>query len=780
MDIGLVAPDGEDVHAGADVNVKTNIALPEAPEQDGRTGRAVVKNARLFHVIGETEVEELPVEVETENGAITALRFSTESFSGFALSYTVDFEYSINGQTYEFTLPGGGFIPLRQLAEALGVVSDDDPDALDRFVQDIQDAAFSDPSLVWIGKVESNTTLGAVKAAQNLECEYSAELTEDEIAQLNETTIAAGEWILISLKPFTTEETLTVTMQNGDVWTVKVTDAQEIPDAEKDTIDVNKSYLICYQVGNDYYMLKNDGSTEKITTATPDTTFEGLNSTYAWTFNYIFQEHDVEANLDKNYYLIRPIDNKSKTLTLNNTGESIVQSGNNNAAVIADNDGFYLEGYHNVGTDEHHRYIRLNFSNGTFTGVDGQGVLVHIWEMDALPTYDYTVRSSDPIRGTVTVVDGTPREETIDGVTTYWTDATSTNDKKNAGTITAEPVEHEYQGKQKWLFDHWEQDGTPLDRDAYPATIAMNTLPIPFNGSELVAYFKQNPDYTVPDSEKTPTTVGDMSQWRNSLISRDIPLDEEATLKTSEVYDYENRIYRVDIASKANFETFDGNVQMGFCMDVSNSMLFPSKLVPSTTFYNNHTNPIPIYTINGSTWNGRAWISHKNWLDTSRDWNNPYYLIADATGTATVFKIYYKDDNWKAQDASRQTEIDQSFVIGNDFGTSWTYGQQDQAHPFSAGDNNNTTYMIYDSGDEHNRFYYLENSFNGAVNNLSEIVNMLKVAGASSPVVSVGYNTFNKNVTFGQDFSPVTNGISFTYANGGGTRTDLALEQFLP
>lgn len=226
MEIGLVSPDGEAVHAGADVTVKTNIELPPVPEEYGLIGRAAVKDAKLYHVVSDTEVEELPVEVETEDGVITTLRFSTESFSGFALSYTVDFEFIVNGQAYEYTLPGGGFIPLRQLAEALGLVPADDPTGLELLINGIQNVAFSDPDLVWVGKTENDTTLGMVKDAYGLACDYSAELTEEEIAQLNDTAIPSGEWILISLKPFTSEEALTVTMQNGDVWTVEVTDWQ--------------------------------------------------------------------------------------------------------------------------------------------------------------------------------------------------------------------------------------------------------------------------------------------------------------------------------------------------------------------------------------------------------------------------------------------------------------------------------------------------------------------------------------------------------------------------
>jgi len=57
--------------------------------------------------------------------------------------------------------------------------------------------------------------------------QYSAELTEDEIKEINAQTVEAGDWALISVQPFTSEESLTVTMGNGNQWTVKVTDARE-------------------------------------------------------------------------------------------------------------------------------------------------------------------------------------------------------------------------------------------------------------------------------------------------------------------------------------------------------------------------------------------------------------------------------------------------------------------------------------------------------------------------------------------------------------------------
>ena len=696
-----------------------------------------------------------------------AVYFDAAEFSAYALVYTVDFHYEINGQTYDFGIPGGGFASLGELAQALGMVVDDPATAdneVRQFLADVESVEFSSPELLSVSQAGSNTTVGQIKQDLGLDCVYSSELDQEQIDVVNARTVEEGDWALISLVPFDSEETLTVTMRDGEVWTVKVTDAHEIPDSSATTINVNKSYLICYESGGTYYLLKNDGTVDS---SHNPSNFEGLNSTYCWTFNYVFEEKHLEPTLTYVYYLIRPIDNKSKTIALNAEGQDLVQRSNNNVAVVpADGGGFKLVGYNEV---------KLNFADGAFFAdqlpADDLGVTVHIYEMDALPTYSYTVRSADETRGTVTVSGGT--QKTGESNTHYY-DAESNSGKKNAGTITATPVTHTNSGlssgepgygQNKWQFDHWEQDGMPLDRDQYPATIDADTLPIPFNGSNLVAYFKQNPSYVVPDGEKQPSSFEDMSNWLNELQNTHVPLDEEATQKTAEVYDYENRIYRVDITSKANFKTFDGNVDMAFCMDVSNSMYFPSSLVEQTS--------LPIYQINNEGW---GW-SNKDWLDTGRDWNNPYYLIADGSNTATVFKVYYQGGNWKAQDASRETESDKSFVIGQAFETNWTSEATDKTHPFNAGDNNNSWYTIYNAGDNRNRFYYLNQSFSGATSDLTTIKNTLAVAGAQSPQVRIAYNTFNKDLgSQRQDFQTVTpiTGIDLSNSHGGGTRPDQA------
>ena len=175
----------------------------------------------------------------------------------------VDFHYEINGKMYDFSIPGGGFVSLEHVVEVLGIASADEStenradnaengtengnefirevpgvdvsgekrtsyeeaiklndvdvsEATKKFVADVESVEFSSSELVWVGKVENESTVGGLKEEKRLRVEYSAELTEEQIAEINAQTVEAGDWALISVLPFVSEETLTVTMKNGD------------------------------------------------------------------------------------------------------------------------------------------------------------------------------------------------------------------------------------------------------------------------------------------------------------------------------------------------------------------------------------------------------------------------------------------------------------------------------------------------------------------------------------------------------------------------------------
>jgi hypothetical protein len=235
----------------------------------------------------ETTFEELISGNEEGSELVT---FYAGGFSIYALVYTVDFEYSVNGKMYQFSLPGGGFVSFTDLVELLGIIGDTNSgengdengsvitenseenaaneaieedginsdtnttltlgdvevsEATRKFVADVTSVEFSSPELVDVSKVENETTVGQIKESRGLECENSAELTEEQIAEINAQTVKAGDWALISVQPFVSEETLTVTMKDGEVFSIHVTDAQikkTVIDARGDTWEITVTY----------------------------------------------------------------------------------------------------------------------------------------------------------------------------------------------------------------------------------------------------------------------------------------------------------------------------------------------------------------------------------------------------------------------------------------------------------------------------------------------------------------------------------------------------------
>ena len=94
-------------------------------------------------------------------------------FSVYGVVYTVDFEFEVDGKKYSFSIPGGDSISMGEMAEKLKLYQSDSS---------------------------------------------AADKEEDE---------AAGDWVLISMKAFDTEEKLTITMNTGESFDIIVTDAQD-------------------------------------------------------------------------------------------------------------------------------------------------------------------------------------------------------------------------------------------------------------------------------------------------------------------------------------------------------------------------------------------------------------------------------------------------------------------------------------------------------------------------------------------------------------------------
>ena len=190
--------------------------------------------------------------VEVTRADAGSVEFEAESLSVCGVIHTVNFYRELDGKIYEFSMPGGGFVSLEHLVEVLGINkpaadAGDDSDSADssgdfreaidlnnmevgeaakQLVADVANVEFSSPDLVWVGKADETTTVGSLKEENRLKVEYAAELTKEQTAKIDAETVGAGDWALIGIEPFRSEETLTVTMKSGEQFTVKVTDSQ--------------------------------------------------------------------------------------------------------------------------------------------------------------------------------------------------------------------------------------------------------------------------------------------------------------------------------------------------------------------------------------------------------------------------------------------------------------------------------------------------------------------------------------------------------------------------
>ena len=200
---------------------------------------AEADHTAVVHVKDEGETE---VVVEETEGVQEEVVFDTPEFSVYAIVYTVDFHYEVNGNTYDYSIKGGTGISLRELLTALNVVNEEESYT---FVSEITDVTFSNPELVDVYQIMEDITVQGIRDTFGIVSEYAGDLTEEEINENNNKVIPAGDWALLSKVPFDTEETMTITMMDGAVFKVKVTDAQikkTVIDAKGDTWEITVTY----------------------------------------------------------------------------------------------------------------------------------------------------------------------------------------------------------------------------------------------------------------------------------------------------------------------------------------------------------------------------------------------------------------------------------------------------------------------------------------------------------------------------------------------------------
>ena len=296
-DISLLAGD-EAIEPDAPVNV--SISYEEALKA------ADADHVRIVHFGADEEGNLVPEVLDPENvalelkkGKMSGTAFAAESFSVYGIVYTVDFHWEVDGKKFDFSIPGGGFVSFTDLVKKLEIAKDD-PAA---FVENVEKMEFSDPDLLWVGKAEEETTVGALKEQNGLECEYSSGMTDEGISEINAQTVQAGDWALISVHPFTTEEKLTITMKNGDQFVIKVTDAQD------PSIYVDKEVIIYSDLENRAILPSGYTYDGRYRLNSIPLSEAEANSAAHWTV----ERHD-------NHYYLKSNDNRYLTINGNDVG----------------------------------------------------------------------------------------------------------------------------------------------------------------------------------------------------------------------------------------------------------------------------------------------------------------------------------------------------------------------------------------------------------------------------------------------------------------------------
>ncbi len=321
---------------------------PELPVRVSIRSSAIAESdeSMVVHFDNEGAATLVELAVAGDNAA-GEVAFDTESFSVYAVLYTVDFHYEVDGKLYEYTLRGGAAIGLKELLCALGAVEDDPLTAEDEaqsFMDSIVRVEFSDPELLSVSRLESDATVGEIKEALGLVCETSAEMTDRELEQVDSMLLHTGDWAIISLKAFSTDEVLTVTMKHGEIFAIRVTDYQENPYGLG-----GKSFsIVAENNGTRYYLGNSTGSGSLNAVQIQNNTAAATE----WFFEYMgngkyFLVHDASGK-----YLIITPDGLSLTDDVNvaKANPIVVDSQNNKVSLRSrDATPYALRFYHTTG-----------------------------------------------------------------------------------------------------------------------------------------------------------------------------------------------------------------------------------------------------------------------------------------------------------------------------------------------------------------------------------------------------------------------------------------------
>ena len=732
-----------------------------------------------------------------------AVTFSAEGFSVYGIVYTVDFYYDVDGKTYEYHIKGGDVLSLKALLPILKVVEED---AAEEFVANIEDVRFSDESLVKVFRVDEDTTAGAILDALGVKLEAharddeaveapeeiseedidaleaaaeaagetadevveaanpSAALTEEDIENIKAKTFTAPDWALVSLQPFTSHESLTITLRNGEVVTIRVDDDGEgtitVNDSDmgymllggaKDEIEENhKSFIYGRQlfkttsdqtnnyridaVANpgyvfSYWELSRPGvtpwpagsadyQTSRLSggTITRAQIF-GDSNNGPLSFKAVFEPIICRMIVDESSrgkgkirvpwyfttdteaeYLPRWRDNWNDG---NNRNKDIIEAIPNAGYVFVRWE-YYLETKHNTWVRDPSKDLttqKFNVGEFNLDPNGGKG-----WRYNAVFAQPHVKVSVNNANAGDVVSLGNNNSM----VGQYVTD----DQGRWLPGVQIKAVSRD----NDYVFSHWTLSGNVLDIMSDTIT-AENWLPDEaVRGDDLQAVFAKVIDAN-GNAHSTIQLDGNekaqFEKWLTSLQSN----QKLSADKSAKVYDYDNRIYQVDISAESARVNPSANIGVAFIVDASNSMQFPANLQRT----------------------GKTMVLTQETMDAAFPGEKgPYYIISEPTKTATVYRVYKEDDDdtWYAIDASYY--YDRHGYYKNKV---WTLNGTNRYSDVDETQGTLLAYPIYKDADNGNkrRVDYLNDSMGGTIDAMRDIVTKVNDSNYN---ISVAYTMF--------------------------------------
>ena len=150
VDITFFDADGREIEPAVPIRVTMTPAATEHAEE----------KANVVHVDIAQQTAELIEQAEGTEADNSEVVFDAEAFTIYAIVYTVDFEYEVNGQVYTSSMPGAQDIALDGILAELNVC---DSAELETFLSKIVSAVSTDEEVVRVSEEDGRRTIRVLK-----------------------------------------------------------------------------------------------------------------------------------------------------------------------------------------------------------------------------------------------------------------------------------------------------------------------------------------------------------------------------------------------------------------------------------------------------------------------------------------------------------------------------------------------------------------------------------------------------------------------------------------